>query len=409
MQLQFSKNWIKILLLNISIVAILGILMRYKIGFEFPYFDQKNLQNAHSHFAFSGWVTQAFFYLLVSFISPALKSKEIKKYHLLLNLNLLCAYLMLLSFSVQGYGAISITISTTSLLIFFTFAFNYIKDLKKIPFQESTKWFKAALLFGMVSSIGTLSLSVMMATKNLEQHLYLASIYWYLHFQYNGWFFFMIMGLSWVYLQKKLQNILIPSIIFKLLFWSCFLNYGLSILWLQMPILAYIVIVIAVTMQSVAAFLFFKLIIKEHFFSSISNKLLKYLFAFVGVALLIKFSLQLFSIIPSISKLVFGFRPIVIAYLHLVLLAITSVFIITYLFANHFIINNTKAKKAIVLFTIGVLLNEFILGVQGIASISYIVVPYTNYMLLAVSVLILVSSLMLIISQYQKEQVTQNQ
>ena len=78
------QKWTKILLINILIVAVLGILMRYKIGFEFPYFDQKNLQNAHSHFAFAGWVTQAFLYLLVNFISPQLKLGEIKKYNLLL-------------------------------------------------------------------------------------------------------------------------------------------------------------------------------------------------------------------------------------------------------------------------------------------------------------------------------------
>jgi len=399
MHIQISKKWVNILLLNILIVAALGILMRYKIGFVFPYFDQKNIQNAHSHFAFSGWVTQAFLYLLVNFISPYLRLEEIKKYNILLNLNLFCAYLMLLSFAVQGYGLVSIILSTISLVIFFIFSFNCYKILKKLPFQESVKWFKAALIWGAVSSVGTLSLSVMMATKNLEQHLYLSSIYWYLHFQYNGWFFFMIMGLLWIYVQKLIPKIVIPSSIFKLFFLSCLINYGLSILWLQMPLPIYLLIATGVLVQSIAAFQFFKLLFKKSFFASLPTKLLKYLFAFLGIALMIKFSLQLLSIIPSISKLAFGFRPIVIAYLHLVLLAITSVFLITYLFANQFIINNIKAKAAIIIFTIGVLLNELILGIQGIASITYTVIPYTNYILLAVSVLIFVGIILLLKSQ----------
>ena len=405
MVIQYPSKWTKILLINILIVAVLGILMRYKIGFEFPYFDQKNLQNAHSHFAFAGWVTQAFLYLLVNFISPQLKLGEIKKYNLLLNLNLFCAYLMLLSFAVQGYGLVSIILSTISLIIFFSFSFNCSKALKQLPFQESVKWFKAALLFGVISSIGTLSLSVMMATKNLQQHIYLSSIYWYLHFQYNGWFFFMIMGLFWMYVQKQIPNIEIPSSIFKLIFFSCFINYGLSVLWLQMPLPIYLLIVTGVVVQSIAAFQVFKLLLKKDFFASLPNKLLKYLFVFLGVALMIKFSLQLLSIIPSISKFAFGFRPIVIAYLHLVLLAITSVFLITYLFASHFIINNTKARIAIIIFTIGVLLNELILGVQGIASITYTVIPYTNYMLLAVSILIFVGILILFRSQQLKHKI----
>ncbi len=37
--------WLKFSLLNLCLVAALGVLMRYKIGFEFPFFNQK-------HFAF---------------------------------------------------------------------------------------------------------------------------------------------------------------------------------------------------------------------------------------------------------------------------------------------------------------------------------------------------------------------
>ncbi|HRN44574.1 MAG TPA: hypothetical protein PLH20_07300, partial [Flavobacterium sp.] len=47
--------WLKFSLLNLCLVAALGVLMRYKIGFEFPFFNQKNILHSHSHFAFSGW------------------------------------------------------------------------------------------------------------------------------------------------------------------------------------------------------------------------------------------------------------------------------------------------------------------------------------------------------------------
>jgi hypothetical protein len=79
-----SSFWIKIVLFNLFIVATLGVLMRFKIGFEFPYFDQKNVQHAHSHFAFVGWVTQTLLVLIVSLIAPFLKEFQIKKYSNLL-------------------------------------------------------------------------------------------------------------------------------------------------------------------------------------------------------------------------------------------------------------------------------------------------------------------------------------
>ena len=57
-------KFIKISFLNLLIVAILGTLMRYKIEFEFPYFDQKNIQHAHSHFAFTGWISHTLYTLI---------------------------------------------------------------------------------------------------------------------------------------------------------------------------------------------------------------------------------------------------------------------------------------------------------------------------------------------------------
>lgn len=400
-------HWIKFSLINFAIVALLGTLMRYKIGFEFPYFDQKHLQHAHSHFAFYGWVTHTLMLLMLSLINSKKPNLETNIYNKLIIFNLVASYGMLFSFILWGYNFISIFFSTFAIIISYIFTIKFIKDISKISTMASTKyWFISALLFHTFASIGTFVLAYLMGTHSFTQKMYLASVYFYLHFQYNGWFFFMIMGLFWMYVQKLIPNITIPSSIFRLVFYSCFINYGLSILWLQLPLPIYLLIVTGVVVQSIGVFWVFKLLFKNFFFASLPNKLLKYLFAFLGIAMLIKFSLQLFSIIPAISKLAFGFRPIVIAYLHLVLLAITSVFLITHLFANNYIINNAKAKTAIIVFTIGVLLNELILGIQGIASITYTVIPYVNYMLLAISVLIFIGLVLLIFSQQHKQEVT---
>ena len=62
------KFWLKISMINLCIVAFLGVLMRYKIGFEFPYLDQKHLQHSHSHFAFTGWLAHTLMVLMVYFI-----------------------------------------------------------------------------------------------------------------------------------------------------------------------------------------------------------------------------------------------------------------------------------------------------------------------------------------------------
>ena len=66
-----SKFWLKFSLINLLIVALIGLLMRYKIGFEFPFLDQKHLQHSHSHFAFVGWISHTLMVLMIQ-----LKKKE---------------------------------------------------------------------------------------------------------------------------------------------------------------------------------------------------------------------------------------------------------------------------------------------------------------------------------------------
>ena len=115
---------------------------------------------------------------------------------------------------------------------------------------------------------------------------------------------------------------------------------------------------------------------------------LRYILLFVGFALSAKFLLQLGSTIPALSQLAFGFRPIVIAYLHLVLLAVISLFLLFYIYANHLIHYNKQIKTGIIIFSVGVLLNEVVLAVQGIASFSYTVIPLVNEMLFGAAIVL---------------------
>ena len=194
-----SKFWLKFSLLNLLIVAVIGLLMRYKIGFEFPFLDQKHLQHSHSHFAFSGWISHTLMVLMIVYLEKRTKNIEnrlTEKYSSILTANLICAYGMLVFFIIQGYGLISIVFSTSSIIVSCVFAYYFVKDLKLISDDDLSKnWFKAALFFNVISSFGTFALAYMMITKNIHQEEYLASIYYYLHFQYDGWFYFACMGL----------------------------------------------------------------------------------------------------------------------------------------------------------------------------------------------------------------------
>jgi len=384
------KFWLKISLINLCIVAALGVLMRYKIGFEFPYLDQKHLQHSHSHFAFTGWLGHTLMVLMVYFIQTKITDFKGNKYKKIIIANLICSYGMLISFIIEGYGLVSIALSTASIVVSYIFAYRFNKDLKLLDDDLLAKsWFKAALFFNVISSFGTFYLGYMMASKNVVQDWYLSSIYYYLHFQYNGWFFFACMGLAFGFLKLRKSEHPFYETSFKLFAIACVPAYFLSTLWLDLPLWIYVITVIAAIVQIYAWFKFLPILLKTRR-NVLENysPLLRYILLFVSFALSIKLLLQLGSTIPIISQLAFGFRPIVIAYLHLILLGIITLFLIFYIYANHLILISKNIKYGVLVFTIGVLLNEIVLAVQGIASFSYTIIPFVNEILFGVAIVL---------------------
>ncbi len=388
-------------IINLIIVAMIGVLMRYKIGFEFPYFNQKYLLHAHSHFAFVGWVSHVLYTLMFSFLTDhRVKSRWFSR---LIWVNLFCAFGMLVSFTIQGYGAVSITFSTLSIFVSYIYAFFYHKYLSQVPDNHPSKnWFTAALIFNVLSSAGTFYLAYMMVSKNIHQYAYLGSVYFYLHFQYSGWFFFAIMGLLMAKLNES-PSFRYNSKIFVTFFVACIPAYFLSILWAKLPWYIYLFPIAAVLLQLWGLSLFLNLLKKNwSYIKVLWSYHVRWLLGLALMALIIKLSLQAGSIFPDISKLAFGFRSIVIAYLHLVLLGFTTMFLVGYLLLCGHISHIKTALLALVLFSIGVFANEFVLMVQGVASFGYILIPYLNEILLAVSIFMLLSLLLLLFS-YKKE------
>ena len=388
-----SKHWVRIALINLCIVALLGTLMRYKIGFEFPYLNQKYLQEAHSHFAFTGWITHTLYFLIVMLFRSNLSAINEKLYNRLIIANLVTAYGMLVSFFYQGYGPVSITFSTLSILVGYVFSYVALKDIARLsPTHPAKNWLKAAIWFSIFSTLGTMVLSYMMASRQPDQTTYLGSIYFYLHFQYNGWFLFACIGLF----MDSIKHFTIKTSYLRNSFWFIFLagipTYFLSTLWADLPPWLYVIVVLAAISQVIGWWYFIRIVtdnignIKTGF-----PKTAPLLLLVVVSAVTIKILLQLGSTVPAISDLAFGFRPIVIAYLHLVLLLIVSIFLLTYLYVSNLSPKHPYTRILLMSFTIGAILNEVVLAVQGIASFSYTVIPFANEMLFMIAIILFLS------------------
>jgi hypothetical protein len=372
------------------LIAFIGIILRYKIVFPLPFIDQKFLLHAHSHFAFAGWISQALMALLVTNLSEQTKQNYFIKYRWVLYANLLTAYGMLFTFPFTGYGFLSILFSTLSVFVSYVFAFLYWKDLNKVTTRHISKaWYKLALICNVISSVGPFSLAYMMAVKTIPQNLYLASIYFFLHFQYNGWFFFACAGL--LSYQLSIYHIPFQKLkrVYQLFAFSLFPTLFLSLLWWPIPAWLYVLVIIAAVSQLAGWWLLINAI-RQHLpeIKKTISRLSAYLFGLCSAALTIKLFLQAGSVIPSLSKLAFGFRPIVIGYLHLVLLGVISIFILAYSIALNYISLSKTVSTGVIVFVSGIILNEVLLMIQGISDINYTGIPFLNHLLLGAAVIL---------------------
>ncbi|MFZ4771049.1 MAG: hypothetical protein ACOYLO_12780 [Ferruginibacter sp.] len=396
------KRYLKISLLNLLVVAAIGVILRYKIAFSLPIVDQKHLLHGHSHFAFAGWISQALMSLMLYYLYQQNNSLDFKKYRWAVYGNLVTAYGMLISFAVEGYGTYSILFSTLSICFGYFFAIVFWRDLNRLQLKNPVQlWFKASLLFNALSSIGAFALTIMMGARIIHQNWYLAAEYFYLHFQYNGWFFFSCMGLF--------SSLLINLVPHKKLYLCFYLfagamlpAYFLSALWMQIPIWVY-VIVIAAAIAQVIGWIIVIGVLKNHWgtLKTIFTGIGRGLLLLSAIALSIKLLLQLGSTLPAFSTLAFGFRPIVIGYLHLVLLGVISLFILGFVFLTDTLLINRITTIGAFLFTTGIIINEFFLMLQGITAMSYISIPFINLYLLAMACVMLVGIAAILISQYK--------
>lgn len=390
--------------LNFLLVAAFGLLMRSKIIFPITWFDQKFLMHAHSHFAFSGWVTQVLMLLLVKEIHGlSAKSKIPFPYHALLGGNLLLSFGMLIGFAWSGYSTFSIVCSFFIVLLSYVFVLLLWKDLNRREMPMVVKYiFRGALFFNVFSSLGTFGLAVLKATHSIDTLKQLASVYFYLHFQYNGWFMLSCLGLVVWWFHRHRGVLLLDPKWATVLMASIVPTYFLSLLWWKaLPGWLFYVLILSVLLQF---FIWTKVLlqVKSTVHSTHPNgihRALKWIWICVVLALSTKLVLQVLSVIPSLSAITYSYRPVVIAYLHLVLLGIISLFLLGYAFTVDILIRNKWVNAGIYLLLIGIFLNESLLVIQGGEGILGYVVKNTNVGLFVAALLMFISIALLLVGQ----------
>jgi hypothetical protein len=371
------KRWALLSLINLFIVSILGVMLRWKAAFSMPLVNYKYLLNAHSHFAFSGWVTTVLFVSLL-YIYIRSGGRWSKVYSWQFWLNQVSSFGMLFSFIWQGYGPVSIFFSALSVVFSYWFAFQYWKDIRRTDWPLVVKVCGGlALFFLILSSAGPFLLAYSMSHGVGNMAFYYNSIYLYLHFQYNGWFTFGLMTIFfWSANQYGLMSLIpgkkAPMRFVVLMGIACIPAYCLSLLWTDPPVSVHVVAGAAALLQCFALVLLGRWIWRgretwrRHLSGSVG-----FLWGLSLASFTIKICLQAMSVVPSLGRLAFGYRPVIIAYLHLVVLGFVSLFLIGFLvMVRLFSLRTVMSRAGIACFIAGVVGNEAILLVQSLMAMG---------------------------------------
>jgi len=396
------KTHIKIALGYFLVIALLGVLLRLFqiVNISINY---KFIVHSHSHIALLGWIYTGLTTLIYKLY---LVDKPIdKKYKLLFWSTQVTIIGMLVTFPFIGYAMLSIVFSTLFLIVSYWFVYLFLKhtstEQKK---TNSYKLIRAALWFMVLSSIGPWTLGVIMNTLGSTSSWYRNAIYFYLHFQYNGWFILALFGILFFVFEK--YSIHIPKKIFNIFFrlfaLGIILTFALSVLWMKPHPVLYILAGIGGLFQIIAFGVLFQKILqnKEVLKTSLST-IEGILFKTAAILIILKLIFQILGAFPIIAEIISSNIDFVIGYIHWIFLGVISISI--FAFFNHFKLM-VISKNNYNIYLIGFILTESLIIYKG--SIIWLDYPlFNNYytFLTVASVLFFMAILILFLKQFRNQ------
>ncbi len=319
----------------------------------------------HSHIAFLGWGYFAVIGAVLCAFIPKNQWSH-KAYKVSLIILFLTVILMSFSFPFTGYKVMSIALLTIFGITSYVLSFKLLCNIRSI--NTSSKFIRYGIYYYLLSSLATWFLVYVIIVHG-KTDLYYNSVYFYLHFLYNGFFVFTLFGLLFKVFEK--QQIQFSTIYGKMFFIylnvACIPAYALSILWSKAGSVFYVIGFAASILQLIS--LYFLIVLMFPIFKQLKwSKLSKFLLKFLLVAYSFKIISQVLSSFPYVVEKSMALKPFfIIGYLHLFTLGFMSVFLFLILIEFQKIKTTFLLKIGVYSFLIGVIFTEITLFYNGIS------------------------------------------
>ncbi len=369
-----------------------------------PFINYNHLLEAHSHFTFGGWVTLVLMTLFVYELLPESFGKR-PIYQWLLGSIAICAWGMMAAYAVQGHGTISIILSLCFVFLTCLFGWVFIRDLIGGNQASCIKILAITSLVCLIlSSGGVIGITYIYFTKSFDAVFYRDALFTYLHFQYNGFFTLAIFALLFNFIYKR-TSVKAKRLIYRFSLALCISiipSLFLTYLWKDPGNWLRVVAIVGSILLLLSFYLFIICVLSLRTIYREEKKVVRFLLVLSMGSFMLKTFLQCFTIFPVIANTIFGNRPVIMGFLHLVFLGFVTVFILAYFIEKDLL--NSKIKwtgMAAVVFSVAVIFNEVFLISQGFSSIFVNGSAIFLWLLWTTGVLLFIGSLLIAIARVQ--------
>lgn len=367
------------------ITILLGLSLRVSYIAD-VFFNIRHVTHSHSHIGLLGWIYTILSSLICQYF---LRETDRKPYFILFLCTQFCILGMLFSFPFGGYFLYSIIFSSLFIICTYWFSIFFLKRSKKYNFIRfsisksvdtehdkplSLKFVHWGIYFLILSSIGIWLLPLAIVKAGKGSDWYNSALYFFLHFQYNGWFLAVLFGLLVGEIEHKsllnskrlkgaLYNFVIGTIGSVTLSWVGFFNE---------PIL-YII-------GNISGFLLLASIF-ELYRAYMQLEKPAFLMQMFLLLCMLKTIFMFLGSFPWIAEVVLPNREFVISYLHFTFLGVIGFGVLHFLEKNlhiHF------PYWSLSLYTTAFVGSEILIAYKGIAILCELFVPDNYYLLLIV-------------------------
>ncbi|MDQ8182244.1 hypothetical protein [Pelagicoccus sp. SDUM812005] len=364
------------------IAALLGIFLRLQALEPIAAVNYRHFLHAHSHAAFLAWVFNALLAVSIQHFATEDQLPAFRKVFYLLQIANLG---MLASFPFQGYAFWSISFSTLHMTTTFAFAWKLFRKNALPPLGR--QYLRTALVFMAISSVGPLALGPLGALELRDSPWYTLSIYFYMHFQYNGWFvFFLLASVIALSHSKKLESAFAAA--YPFLTAGCLLSLAQAAIWANFSYLVNLASLLGSILQLIGCGIIFSRIqnLDAGFIARLPY-LQRQLLRVALACLILKFVFQFAGSLPGLDVLA-SHRSAAIGFLHLVFLGVVTPALIAWGISNNWIRNSKTTVTASALYLLSFAIGEAVLFYVPAATLTqWPHLPHTPEILTAAAAL----------------------